>query len=187
MFQTSFPGRLRVLYSITQRREQLAYTEVRAPMDGVVRNVRLTTQDGVAKPGDEILQIVPLDDDLIVEARVRPADIAFIKSGLPATVKLDAYDYSIYGALTGTVSYISADTLSEDARAGEMSYYRVQIKTRVRNLSSHKNETIDVQPGMTATVKIKTGRQTVLRYLTKPITKTLAVLIYSRCDRRLRC
>lgn len=158
---------------LAQRREQLDYTEVHAPMDGVVRNVRLTTQGGVAKPGDEILQIVPLDDDLIVEAKVRPADIAFIKPGLPATVKLDAYDYSIYGSLQGTVSYISADTLNEETRSGEMLYYRVQIKTRDRNLSSRKNERIDIQPGMTATVEIKTGRQTVLRYLTKPITKTL--------------
>lgn len=158
---------------LAQRREQLAYTEVRAPMDGVVRNVRLTTQGGVAKPGDEILQIVPLEDDLIVEAKVRPADIAFIKPGLPATVKLDAYDYSIYGSLRGTVSYISADTLNEETRTGDMTYYRVQVKTQDRNLSSRKNERIDIQPGMTATVEIKTGRQTVLRYLTKPITKTL--------------
>ncbi|MDP2832604.1 MAG: HlyD family type I secretion periplasmic adaptor subunit [Pseudomonadota bacterium] len=158
---------------LTQRREQLAYTEVRAPMDGVVRNVRLTTQGGVAKPGDEILQIVPMEDDLIVEAKVRPADIAFIKPGLPATVKFDAYDYSIYGSLRGTVSYISADTLNEETRAGDMPYYRVQVKTQDRNLSSRKNERIDIQPGMTATVEIKTGRQTVLRYLTKPITKTL--------------
>ncbi len=158
---------------LAQRREQLAYTEVHAPMDGVVRNVRLTTQGGVAKAGDEILQIVPLEDDLIVEAKVRPADIAFVKSGLPATVKLDAYDYSIYGSLQGTVSYISADTLNEETRAGDMPYYRVQVKTRDRNLSSRTNERIDVQPGMTATVEIKTGSQTVLRYLTKPITKTL--------------
>ena len=158
---------------LAQRREQLEYTEVHAPMDGIVRNVRLTTQGGVARPGDEILQIVPLDDDLIVEAKVRPADIAFIKPGLPATVKLDAYDYSIYGSLRGTVSYISADTLNEETRSGEMPYYRVQIKTRDRNLSSRKSERIDIQPGMTATVEIKTGRQTVLRYLTKPITKTL--------------
>jgi len=158
---------------LAQRREQLAYTEVRAPMDGVVRNVRLTTQGGVAKPGDEILQIVPLDDDLIVEAKARPADIAFIKPGLPATVKLDAYDYSIYGSIKGTVSYISADTLNEETRASDMPYYRVQIKTRDRNLSSRKNERINIQPGMTATVEIKTGRQTVFRYLTKPITKTL--------------
>lgn len=155
------------------RREQLAYTEVRAPMDGVVRNVRLTTRGGVARPGDEILQIVPLEDDLIVEAKVRPADIAFIKTGLPATVKLDAHDYSIYGSLQGTVSYISADTLNEETRAGDMTYYRVQVKTRDRNLSSRDNERIDIQPGMTASVEIKTGRQTVLRYLTKPITKTL--------------
>jgi membrane fusion protein, adhesin transport system len=158
---------------LAQRREQLSYTEVHAPMDGVVRNVRLTTEGGVAKPGDEILQIVPLEDDLIVEAKVRPADIAFIKPGLPATVKLDAYDYSIYGSLRGTVSYISADTLNEETRAGEMPYYRVQIKTLGRNLSSRKNERIDIQPGMTATVEIKTGSQTVWRYLTKPITKTL--------------
>lgn len=158
---------------LAQRREQLGYTEVRAPMDGVVRNVRLTTQGGVAKAGDEILQIVPLEDDLIVEAKVRPADIAFVKPGLPATVKLDAYDYSIYGSLHGTVTYISADTLNEDARAGDMPYYRVQVKTRDRNLSSRANERIDIQPGMTATVEIKTGSRTVLRYITKPITKTL--------------
>ena len=158
---------------LTQRREQLAYTEVRAPMDGVVRNVRLTTQGGVAKAGDEILQIVPLEDDLIVEAKVRPADIAFIKPGLPATVKLDAYDYSIYGSLQGTVSYISPDTLNEETRSGDMPYYRVQVKTRDRNLSSRSNERIEVQPGMTATVEIKTGSQTVLRYITKPITKTM--------------
>ena len=158
---------------LTQRREQLAYTEVRAPMDGIVRNVRLTTQGGVAKAGDEILQIVPLEDELIVEAKVRPADIAFIKPGLPATVKLDAYDYSIYGSLQGTVSYISADTLNEETRSGDMPYYRVQVKTRDRNLSSRSNERIEVQPGMTATVEIKTGSQTVLRYITKPITKTL--------------
>jgi len=113
------------------------------------------------------------EDDLIVEAKVRPADIAFIKPGLPATVKFDAYDYSIYGSLRGTVSYISADTLNEETRAGDMTYYRVQVKTQDRNLSSRKNEHIDIQPGMTATVEIKTGRQTVLRYLTKPITKTL--------------
>lgn len=155
------------------RREQLAYTEVRAPMDGVVRNVRLTTRGGVARPGDEILQIVPLEDDLIVEAKVSPADIAFIKTGLPATVKLDAYDYSIYGSLQGTVSYISADTLNEETRAGDMTYYRVQVKTRDRNLSSRDNERIDIQPGMTASVEIKTGRQTVLRYLTKTLDESL--------------
>jgi adhesin transport system membrane fusion protein len=158
---------------LAQRKEQWAYTEVRAPMDGVVRNVRLTTRGGVAKPGDEILQIVPVEDDLIIEAKVRPADIAFIKPGLPATVKLDAYDYSIYGSLLGTVSYISADTLNEETREGVQPYYRVQIKTSSRSLSSRRNERLEIQPGMTATVEIKTGSKTVWRYLTKPITKTM--------------
>lgn len=159
---------------LAQRKEQLDFTEVRAPMDGVVRNVRLTTLGGVARPGEEIMQIVPADDDLIVEARVRPADIAFVKPGLPATVKMDAYDYSIYGVLNGKVAYISADTLNEDVRNNEQPYYRVQIKTSGRNLAGRQNEKIDITPGMTATVEIKTGQQTVLRYLTKPVTKTIS-------------
>ena len=159
---------------VIQRKEQLGFTELRSPMDGIVRNVRLTTLGGVARPGDEIMQIVPADDDLIVEAKVKPADIAFVKPGLPATVKLDAYDYSIYGSLEGSVSYISADTLSEQVQGGEQSYYRVQVKTSVHNLVSRDNKRIDILPGMTATVEIKTGKNTVLRYLTKPITKTLS-------------
>jgi len=159
---------------VTQRKEQLDFTEIHSPMDGIVRNVRLTTLGGVAKPGEEIMQIVPVDDDLIIEAKVKPADIAFVKPGLPATVKLDAYDYSIYGTLEGEVVYISADTLNEDVRANEQPYYRVQIKTSIHGLTGKNNERIDVQPGMTATVDIKTGKKTVLRYLTKPITKTIS-------------
>jgi len=159
---------------VKQRKEQLDYTEIRSPMDGVVRNIQLTTLGGVAKPGEEILQIVPVDDDLIIEVKVKPADIAFVKPGLPATVKLDAYDYSIYGSLDGKVSYISADTLNEAVRGNEQPYYRVQIKTSIQNLTGKRDERIDVQPGMTATVDIKTGRKSVLNYLTKPITKTIS-------------
>lgn len=163
-----------VLQILAQRKEQLNYTEIRAPMDGVVRNVRLTTLGGVAKPGEEIMQIVPVGDDLIIEVKVKPADIAFVKPGLSATVKLDAYDYSIYGTLEGKVIYISADTLNEEIRNNEQPYYRVQIKTNIHNLVGKNNERIDVQPGMTAMVDIKTGKKTVLQYLTKPITKTIS-------------
>lgn len=163
-----------IMQIVAQRKEQLDFTEVRSPMDGIVRNVRLTTLGGVAKPGEEIMQIVPVDDDLIIEAKVKPADIAFVKPGLPATVKLDAYDYSIYGTLEGKVTYISADTLDVDVRNNEQPYYRVQIKTSIHNLVSKSNERIDVQPGMTAMVDIKTGKKTVLHYLTKPITKTIS-------------
>jgi adhesin transport system membrane fusion protein len=169
-----------VLQILTQRKEQLGFTEVRSPMDGIVRNVRLTTLGGVAKPGEEIMQIVPSDGDLIIEAKIRPADIAFVKPGLPAAVKLDAYDYAIYGALNGQVIYLSADTLSEDVRANEQPYYRVQIKTDGRHLVGRHAERIVIQPGMTGTVEINTGRQTVLRYLTKPISKTLSESLSER-------
>lgn len=163
-----------VLQVVTQRKEQLGFTEVRAPMDGIVRNVRLTTLGGVARPGEEIMQIVPSNDDLIIEARVKPADIAFIRPGLPAAVKLDAYDYTIYGRLKGEVSYISADTLNEDVRNNEGLYYRVHVKTSGRNLVGKSTESIVIQPGMTGTVEINTGQKTVLSYLTKPITKTFS-------------
>jgi adhesin transport system membrane fusion protein len=163
-----------VMQILAQRKEQLDNTEARAPMDGVVRNVRITTHGGVAKPGEEIMQIVPMEDDLVIEAKVRPADIAFVKPGLPATVKLDAYDYTIYGSLNGEVTYISADTLTEETRNNEQAYYRVQVKTRLQNLKGRGTERIDIQPGMTAAVEIKTGSNTVLRYLTKPVTKTIS-------------
>ena len=163
-----------VLQILAQRQEQLNSTEIRAPMDGVVRNVRITTLGGVAKPGEEIMQIVPLNDDMLIEVKVRPADIAFIRPGLPTSVKLDAYDYTLYGILNGEVVYISADTLNEEVRANEQPYYRVQIKTQSQNLVSKTQRRIDIQPGMTATVEIKTGSSTVWRYLTKPITKTMS-------------
>lgn len=163
-----------VLQVVTQRKEQLDVTELASPMDGIVRNVRITTLGGVAKPGDEIMQIVPADEELIFEVKVRPADIAFVKTGLPATIKLDAYDYSIYGVLYGEVSYISADTLTETIQGVEQPFYRVQVKTSGRGLSSKKKEPIVIQPGMTATVEVKTGQKSVLEYLTKPITKTLS-------------
>ncbi len=167
---------------LAQRREQLEHTQIYAPMDGVVRNVRLTTAlGGVARSGDEILQIVPVDEDLIIEAKVKPRDIAFIKADLPTNIKLDAYDYSIYGSLQGTVSYISADTLYDDAKDGsQQPYYRVQIKTRSRDLTSRNGQPIQTQPGMTATVEIKTGKHTVWEYLTKPITKTLGESLQER-------
>jgi adhesin transport system membrane fusion protein len=167
------------LQTMAQRREALGYMVLYSPMDGVVRNVRMNTRGGVARQGEEILQIVPVDDDLVFEAKVRPADIAFIKPGLPSTVKLDAYDYSIYGSLHGEVIYISADTLNEETKSGDQPYYRVHIKTKGRDLSGAKSgrrvgERIEITPGMTATVEIKTGSNTVLRFLTKPVTKTLS-------------
>ncbi len=159
---------------LAQRRNVFEQTELRAPVRGVVKNVRITTQGGVIRPGEEVMQIVPLEDDLLVQAKVRPADIAFLKAGLDATVKIDAYDYTIYGALPGKLDFISADTLTEDLRQGEEPYYRVRVRTTGRQFSGKPNAGLEIQPGMTATVEVKTGRKTVLQYLTKPIVKTLS-------------
>jgi len=159
---------------LAQRKEQLDYTQAHAPTDGIVRNVRITTRGGVARPGEEILQIVPQDGDLLVEVKVKPADIGFVKPGLPATLKLDAWDYTIYGTLQGVVTYISADTLTEETRTNEPPYYRVQIRINDQSLSRPQSKELAVQPGMTVTAEIRTGSSTVLRYITKPVTKTLS-------------
>ena len=159
---------------LAQRKNQYEQTELFAPVDGVVKNVRITTKGGVVRAGEEVMQIVPLDDDLLVEAKLKPADIAFVKRGLPAQVKIDAYDYTIFGALNGTVTYISADTLDENLRQGEMPYYRVQVRTTGKSLKNRPEELMEIQPGMTATVEIKTGVNTVLKYITKPLVKTFS-------------
>lgn len=158
---------------LTQRRDALEQTELTAPTDGIVKNIRLTTVGGVLRPGDEVLQIVPTGDELIVEAKVSPADIAFLRVGQDANVKFDAYDSSIYGAGDGEVSYISPDTLSEKTEEGEQTYYRVHLTADTSTLRPRNpSERIEIQPGMTAIVEIKTGETTVFRYLTKPIVKT---------------
>jgi adhesin transport system membrane fusion protein len=166
--------------TVIQRRTQLEQTELRAPVNGVVKNVRITTRGGVIRPGEEVMQIVPLEDDLVIEAKVTPADIAFIKPGLAATVKIDAYDYTIYGDLPGKLIYISPDTLTEDLRQGEQPYYRVRVQTTGRRFSGRPDETLEIQPGMTATVEIRTGSNTVLNYLAKPVVKTLSEAMRER-------
>lgn len=159
---------------LEQRKGVLDQTELTAPVRGVVKNVRITTRGGVIRPGEEVMQIVPLEDDLVIEARVTPAEIAFLKFGLEARVKIDAYDYTIYGDLPGKLIYISADTLTEDLRQGEHPYYRIQVRTVGRRFSGRPNEDLMIQTGMTATVEIKTGRNTVLSYLSKPVIKTVS-------------
>ena len=159
--------------NMAQRKNQLEWTELRAPLKGVVKNVRVTTIGGVIRPGEEVMQIVPSEDDLLIQAKVSPADIAFLKIGQEVRVKIDAYDYTIYGDLPGKLMYISADTLSEDLKQGETPYYRAQVRSEGRKFSGRPTEDLDIQPGMTATIEVKTGERTVLQYLLKPVVKTL--------------
>ncbi len=159
--------------TLTQRQAALADTELEAPTDGIVKNVRLTTIGGVLRPGDDVLTIVPTGQELIVEARVSPSDIAYVRIGQSASVKFDAYDPSIFGAATGRVTYIGPDTISEQRATGEQLYYRVHIRVDTRSMRTHDQMRIAIQPGMTATTEILTGRNTVLNFLLKPITKTI--------------
>jgi len=160
--------------NLAQRKSQVDLTEVHAPVRGVVKNVRITTRGGVVRPGEEVMQIVPLEDDLVIQAKVSPSDIAFLKIGQAVSVKIDAYDYTIYGDLAGKLTYISPDTLTEDLRQGELPYYRVMVRTDGRRFSARPDETLDIQPGMTATIEVKTSQRTVLQYLLKPVVKTLS-------------
>lgn len=158
---------------LIQRNDQLTNTELKAPVNGTVKNVRVTTRGGVLRPGDELMQIVPVEDNLIVEAKVKPSDVAFLKPGLDVTVKIDAYDYTIYGSLPGKLTFLSADTMSEDLKQGEQAYYRVQVKTASNRFNRRSEDNLSLQPGMTASIEVKTGQNTVLMYLLKPIIKTL--------------
>lgn len=162
--------------ALAQRKDSLAYSKITAPTDGIVKNVRLTTVGGVLRPGDEVMQIVPTGEELIVEARVSPADIAFVRTGQSAAIKFDAYDSSIYGSANGKVTYVSADTLAEQTAEGRSAaYYRAHVSVDLRAMHPASGQKkVELQPGMTASVEIKTGENTVLRYLTKPITKTLS-------------
>lgn len=159
--------------NLRDRAELLEHTDIVAPVTGIVKSIKVTTLGGVVRQGDEILQILPTEDDLVVEAKVKPADMAAMKVGLPAKVKLDAYDYSIFGSMKGKVTYVSADSLSEETKAGLLTYYRVKVNILESEFKGKAPGDIEVRPGMTATVDIKTGSRSILSFLLKPITKTL--------------
>lgn len=161
------------LEQLRDHSQVLEETKLFAPTDGKVNNILVTTIGGVVKPGEIIMEILPTSSDLIVEAKISPADIAYVKEGQAATVKLDAYDYSIFGAMTGNVIYISPDTLMEQTPKGEEPYYRVQIKITGAEFAGRRDEIV-IKPGMTASVDIKARQRSVLSYLTKPLTKTFS-------------
>lgn len=165
---------------LSQRSAVLASTQIKAPMSGVVNNVRVTTIGGVMKAGEELLEIVPSNDPLIVEAKVKPADVAFLRLGLPANIKLDAYDYTIYGAIMGKVVYVSPDTLTEDSRQGPVTYYRVQIETLEAKPLTLKGEPFEIIPGMQSNVTIRTGERTVANYLLKPLRRSVGEALTER-------
>jgi adhesin transport system membrane fusion protein len=133
----------------------------------------VTTIGGVVAPGEVILEILPIDDSLIIEIEIPPAEIAFVSLGMPATIKMDAYDYTVFGDLSGQLVYVSPDTLVKESETGTTAFYRAQIETTGKRFSKRPDFQFNIIPGMTATVEVETGSNTVMSYLTKPVTKTL--------------
>ena len=153
------------------RKDQLTRTTLRAPTRSIVNKVLVSTIGGVIAPGEEILELIPLDDELKIEAKLSPKDIAFIRPNMPATIKLTAYDYSIHGYISGTVQHISADTFEDENTRDAQPYYKVIIN--VDNESINQSETdIKIRPGMIAETELHVGEKTVLEYLLKPLFKT---------------
>ncbi|MDS7927884.1 MULTISPECIES: HlyD family type I secretion periplasmic adaptor subunit [Acinetobacter] len=147
----------------------------KSPVRGIVKEIDVMTIGGVISQNGKLMTIVPLDEKLLVEARISPRDIAFIRPGQEALVKITAYDYSIYGGLKGTVTVISPDTLRDEVKQDQF-YYRVYIRTDSDKLTNKNGKSFNITPGMVATVDIKTGEKTILDYLIKPFNKAKEAL-----------
>jgi len=167
-------------YAITQRdlaslrqrlklsQDQLARTTLTAPTRGIVNRIAVSTIGGVVRPGEEILQLIPLDAALFIEAKVRPADIAALREGQVATIKLSAYDYTIWGTLPATVTFIAADTFRDERSRDDQPHYRVTLQV-MRDSLIERQKAMLIRPGMQAEVEFQTGGKTILSYLTKPL------------------
>jgi ATP-binding cassette subfamily C protein LapB len=160
-------------YKLDERRSVLGHTLLTAPIAGVVKYLKVTTIGGVLRAGDEMMQISPTEGGIVFEVKINPVDIGQLQLELPVVIKLDAFDYSVYGNLEGTLVYLSSDTLVEQGSNGQnSSYYRAHVKLDADKARSHPNPmlaAVILKPGMTATVDIRTGQRSVLKYLAKPI------------------
>ncbi|MDM1279099.1 HlyD family efflux transporter periplasmic adaptor subunit [Acinetobacter indicus] len=155
--------------------DTLNRTVFKLPVRGVVKEIDVMTIGGVVPQNGKLMTIVPLDEQLLIEARISPRDIAFIRPDQEALVKITAYDYSIYGGLKGKVTVISPDTIRDEVKQDQF-YYRVYIRTDTDKLTNKSGQQFSITPGMVATVDIKTGSKTVLDYLIKPFNKAQEAL-----------
>lgn len=155
------------------KQDVLKRTVINSPVRGLVKDIRLVTVGGVVPAGATIMEVVPVAPKVLVEARVKPADIGFLKVGLPAEVKLTAFDYFTYGGLHGVVDYISPDALGDESKTGgqDQTYYRVLIRSDQSTIQA-RGKAVSVLPGMTAKVEIRTGERSVLQYMLKPVLRS---------------
>lgn len=163
---------------VTSRDDRLRRTVIRSPVNGIVKQIFLTTIGGVVRPGMDLMEIVPVEDNLLIEAHIRPADIAFMHPGQEATVRFTAYDYTIYGSLQATLDQISADTVYDEQKKER--FYVIRLRTKTNGLLDKKGKPLPIIPGMTVTVDVKTGTRTVLQYLLKPFHKLTGEAFHER-------
>lgn len=157
---------------MNEKNVTLDRAEIICPMDAIVNNILITTKGARVRAGDIIMELVPIDD-LVVEAKLSPSDISFVKVGQKASLKLDAYDFSIFGGFDGKVAHVSSDTLIEKTNKGDEHFFRVLISLDGNLIKSKIGKEVMVMPGMTGQVDIITGERTVLQYLAKPVIKTI--------------
>lgn len=157
-------------------KDRVNRTEVRSPVHGTIKQIKVNTIGGVIQPGMDLLEIVPLDDTLLIEAKIRPEDIGFLNPKQKAMVKFTAYDFAIYGGVEGSVEHISADTLENES--GD-SFYLIRIRTNKSYLGTQEHQ-LPIIPGMLTSVDIVTGKKTVLEYLMKPILRATSIALSER-------
>lgn len=167
----------RIAESMRATEDKVSRTLIRAPVKGTVKQIKINTIGGVVQPGMDLIEIVPFEDQLLIQAEIRPSDIAFLHPGQKAIIKLTAYDFAIYGGLEATLDHISADTITnpEDGK----NYYLIRLTAKQTYIERH-GERLDIIPGMTADVEILTGKKSVLDYLLKPILRAKATAMRER-------
>ncbi|MFG6457128.1 HlyD family type I secretion periplasmic adaptor subunit [Roseateles sp. BYS96W] len=157
------------------RADTIKHTELKSPVRGLVKSIKMNTLGGVVPGGSPLMDIVPTGPRVLVEARVKPSDIGFVQLGQPAIVKLNGYDFNVMGGLEGKIEYISPDALGDTERGAQGAYYRAVVAADRNNLM-HKGKPLPVIPGMTASVEIRTGERSVLSYLLRPMLKSREAL-----------
>ena len=167
-------------FKLNERQSLLDHSVLTTPVAGIVKVIRINTVGGVLRAGDELMQISPTESGQVIEAKINPSDIGELKLGLPVSIKLDAFDFSVYGMLNGKLSHISSDTLTESGPNGSVqTYYRIQVELAPLQ-ASHRIKPSDLKPGMTASLDVRTNSRSVWIYLTQPIQKAFSGALHER-------
>ncbi len=167
-------------FKLNERQSLLDHSVLVTPVAGIVKVLRINTVGGVLRAGDELMHISPTESGQIIEAKINPSDVGELRVGLPVSIKIDAFDFSVYGMLIGKLSYISSDTLTEPtSNSSTQTYYRIQVEIDEPQ-ASHRIKFTDLKPGMTASLDIRTRSRSVWQYLTKPIQKAFSGALHER-------